>query len=195
MNQNIFRISKKTLLIFFLVLSVQPLYAESLMPSVPSVNPDKKETETSWPPPRLPAANNDLGDAGFDWNVTPIGGKIVPFSSFKGKTIFLNFWATWCGPCVYELPKIQRLYEKTKGKGVEIMVISWEEPDRVRRYMENAHYTFPVYTFVRPAPASYKSEGIPVTFIISPEGKVVHQHLDPDNWDHDVFVNWILSIK
>ena len=66
---------------------------------------------------RLPAA--------FDWTVRDLNDKPVAFSQFKGKTVFLNIWATWCGPCVMEMPSIARLAEepKLKGKGIEFVCL------------------------------------------------------------------------
>src|ERR1019366_5703968 len=61
-----------------------------------------------------------MPDAGYDWNLYTLDGRSIPFSKFKGKTIFLNFFGTRCGPCLYEMPAIQKMYEKVKGQGVEV---------------------------------------------------------------------------
>jgi thiol-disulfide isomerase/thioredoxin len=145
-------------------------------------------------PRPAPGSSSNLPDAGYDWSVRSLDGRVIPFSSFKGKTIFLNFWATWCGPCQAEMPAIERMYQKVKGKGIEVVAASWEDPLTVANWVQRSHFSFPVYTFERPAPASYASEGIPVTFIISPAGKVVRKHLDPDNWDSDANINFLLSL-
>jgi len=133
-------------------------------------------------------------DAGYDWSLRTLDGRVVPFSNFKGKTVFLNFWATWCGPCREEMPAIERMYQKVKGTDVEVVAASWENPQVVSGFLRNYNFTFPVYTFERAAPASYKSDGIPVTFVISPDGKIVLNHLDPGAWDQDAFVSRLLSL-
>ena len=59
--------------------------------------------------PRLLGGGSDLGAADFSWKLQDLEGKPVDFASFKGKPVFLNVWATWCGPCVKEMPSIARL--------------------------------------------------------------------------------------
>src|ERR1041384_157558 len=63
--------------------------------------------EESHAVPRIPASQANLPDAGFDFSIRSMDGRTIPFSDFKGKTIFLNFWATWCGPCREEMPSIE----------------------------------------------------------------------------------------
>jgi len=68
-------------------------------------------------PPSLKAPRKALV-ASYDWNLTDLNGGTVPFSKFRGKTVFLNFWATWCAPCVEELPAISRLADDDRLKDV-----------------------------------------------------------------------------
>src|SRR5262245_57836299 len=61
-------------------------------------------------------------------------GKDILFSQFKGKVIFLNFWATWCGPCLQEMPAIERMYQKLKGKDIVVLVVANQNPNLLRPY-------------------------------------------------------------
>jgi len=135
-----------------------------------------------------PAANGD-------WNLLTLDGRTVPFSHFKGKTVFLNFWATSSGPSREEMPSIERLYQKVKGKKVEIVVVSGEDPEKVKSFLANHHFTFPIYTFKLPAPADFSVNLLPVTYVVAPNGKVVFKHVDPAGWDRDGFIHHLLSFQ
>jgi thiol-disulfide isomerase/thioredoxin len=69
--------------------------------------------------------------ADYDWIVQSLDGQDFKMSDVKGKVVFLNFWATWCPPCVAEMPSIQRLHEKLKDEGIVFVCISNEEVSKV----------------------------------------------------------------
>src|SRR5437762_7575609 len=62
-------------------------------------------------------------------------GTDVSFSKFKGKVVFLNFWATWCGPCLQEMPTLERMYQKLKGQGIEVVVVANQNPRDLKPYL------------------------------------------------------------
>ncbi|WP_347160068.1 TlpA family protein disulfide reductase [Pontibacter chitinilyticus] len=105
-------------------------------------------------------------------------GKIVDFKSLRGKVIFLNMWATWCPPCVAEMPNIQSLYDKVGSDKIAFVMLSMDAAegtaDRVPKFIERKGFTFPVYLPASAMPEELHTSSIPATFIISPEGKIVH---------------------
>ena len=84
--------------------------------------------------------------ADYDWTIQSLDGQDFKMANAKGKVVFLNFWATWCSPCVAEMTSIQRLYEKLKDKEVVFVCISNEETSKVSRFVRRRGYTFPIYT-------------------------------------------------
>jgi thiol-disulfide isomerase/thioredoxin len=94
--------------------------------------PSGRSVQSALRPPEFPATTA----ADFDWTVQSLDGRPFHLETAKGKVVFLNLWATWCGPCVREMPDIQRLYERMKGKGVVFLCVSNEGPDKVRRFVE-----------------------------------------------------------
>jgi len=124
----------------------------------------------------------------FDYNfvVRDQKGKRIPFSDYKGKVIFLNIWATWCGPCRAEMPTIEQLYRQVQSDSVAFVMLSVDDLDqemRVTRYIEKAKYTFPVFR-----PSGYLTEqlnvpSIPTTFIISKNGEIVSREIGATNFD------------
>jgi len=105
-------------------------------------------------------------------------------TDFKHKIVFLHFWATWCVPCVAELPSIQRLYDRFKeDERVVFMIVSQENPEIVKYYAEEKGYTFPVFVIESDQPPVFRSETLPSTFIISPNGKIAFTHAGTAKWD------------
>ena len=101
-----------------------------------------------------------------------VGGKIFKSDDFKGKFIILNFWATWCVPCIKELPEFQKTHQSLKNNNVEIIAINLAEPGkRVDKYLHDNHLTFTVLldSFGNVS-AKYRVIGLPVTFFITPDG-------------------------
>lgn len=138
---------------------------------------------------------SSMPEAGYNWNFYTLEGKTIPFASLKGKTVFLNYFGTWCGPCLTEMPAIQKMYEKVKDRGVEVIVMSSEDAGTLSGYMASNSFTFPMYRFEPPiAPTTEPLAGIPATLIIAPNGKIARIQVGPDAWDSDANVQFILAL-
>ena len=113
--------------------------------------------------------------AGVGFQMVDLEGNTVAFESLKGKVIFLNIWATWCPPCVAEMPNIQSLYEKVGSDKIAFVMLSVDQAgvDKVKKFIDRKGFTFPVYMPTGQLPQEFYSQAIPTTFIISPEGKIV----------------------
>ncbi len=127
-------------------------------------------------------ANNDKTPA-IDFELKDQYGKTHKLSDYKGKVVFLNFWATWCPLCKMEMPDIQKIYEKyeKQGEESEVVILSVAAPntqdekdiDGIKAFLEENGYTYPVlmddggYTF-----GAYRISSLPTTFMIDKEGNV-----------------------
>lgn len=113
--------------------------------------------------------------AGAGFKMVDLDGKTVAFESLQGQVIFLNIWATWCPPCIAEMPNIQKLYDKVGSDKIAFVMLSVDEGGRakVKKFIDRKGYTFPVYLPASQFPQEFYSNAIPTTFIISPEGKIV----------------------
>jgi peroxiredoxin len=112
-------------------------------------------------------------------------GKKVGLKDFKGKVIFLNFWATWCGPCKEEMPSFEFLYQQFKEKDFVFLAISVDyggiEP--VKEFIKKHRYTFPVLLDPKcETLESFGVKGIPMTFIIDRKGRMIGKAVGPRNW-------------
>lgn len=121
----------------------------------------------------------------YGWSIYDMEGNEVVMDSFKGKVVFLNFWATWCGYCLLEFPNIQRLQsEFSDYPNIAFVLVSPEEPEIVRKWVEEQEYTMPFYSIPRETlPAAYMPSGLPTTFILSADGRVAFRHSGFVAWD------------
>ena len=109
-----------------------------------------------------------------DFELQDLTGATRRLSDFKGKVVFLNFWATWCGPCRIEMPFLQEVHEKWAGKGLVLQAVNVQEnPTTVIRFVEDGGYTFPILLSPgNDVPLAYNIRGIPATFFIDVDGAI-----------------------
>ena len=120
-----------------------------------------------------------------DFTFPDINGKVVTLSNHRGKVVLVNVWATWCPPCRREMPSMQRLYEKFKGKNFEILAVSIdsEEREAVAPFMRKMNLTFPALLDPGETIRSlYGITGVPESFIIDKQGILVKKIIGPINW-------------
>ncbi len=108
-----------------------------------------------------------------------INGETVSLKDLKGKVVVMNFWATWCPPCIKELPSLQKLSKELAGeKDIVFMAIEVDQDiDKAAKFMAKNKYTLPLYTLDSPLPAELASESIPVTVVLAKNGDIVGKHV------------------
>ncbi len=122
--------------------------------------------------------------ADYDWSPLDLDGSPVAFSQFRGKPLFLNVWATWCGPCVREMPSIARLAAdpRLQGKNIQFVCVSVDQSaDEVRRFLAGKNWGM---TFLRAErlPAVFHTDGIPATFLIDAKGRIAASEVGSADW-------------
>ena len=120
-----------------------------------------------------------------DFTLTNIDGDTVTLSDYKGKALFLNFWAEWCGPCTQEMPSIESLYQKTENLNIEVLAINvGESLETVSKFIESNNYNFTtLIDEASEAASSYGVRSIPSTFIINKDGNIIAMKLGGHEWD------------
>ncbi len=126
-----------------------------------------------------------------DLSFTRLDGAKVHLESLQGKVVVLNFWATWCPPCIREMPSLQALYEKyEKHPGVEFLVVEVEnKPALAQQFIEDKGFTFPVYSPDGILPETFLGQSIPTTVILDKSGEIILRHEGMTDFMSDDFVN------
>ena len=120
-----------------------------------------------------------------DFTFPGLDGKMVSLSDYKGKVVLVNIWATWCPPCVKEMPSMEKLYRKFKGENFEILAVSIDKPGSkaVAPFMEKTRLTFPALIDSKGAiKPVYRITGIPESFIIDQQGVLIKKIVGPLDW-------------
>lgn len=123
-------------------------------------------------------------------------GERVTLEDFRGKVVVLNFWATWCPPCVREMPALDRLHALLHGDRFAVVAVSTDRGNTagLRRFYQRTGVThLPIYhdptsTLAR----ALKVEGLPTTYILDHTGRILAEHTGYMEWDHDRFVKWFV---
>ena len=111
----------------------------------------------------------------------------VRMEDYRGNVILLNIWATWCAPCVAEMPSMQRLHDQLGSEGLKIVAVSVDQADsdEVQRWVEERELTFDVlHDQAAEIEQIYSTTGVPESFVIDMEGVIVKRVIGPVEWDH-----------
>jgi thiol-disulfide isomerase/thioredoxin len=114
-----------------------------------------------------------------------IGGQEVTLDAYRGRTVVVNFWATWCAPCVAEMPSLQRMRDKLAPKGIEVIAVNLQEnAARIGPFVERLGITFPVVRdhdgAVRTA---WQVTVFPTSFVVGPDQRIVWVARGEIDWD------------
>ncbi len=114
-------------------------------------------------------------------NLTNLNGKAIDLNQYKGKTIFINFWATWCKPCLQEMPSIQKMQELLKNENIVYLFASDEAVEQIEKFKAKHPYPFQ-YVRVENTEA-LNIMALPTTYIFNPAGKLVFSEMGFRKWD------------
>ena len=115
----------------------------------------------------------DAAEPAPDFTLTDFDGESVQLSSLRGKVVLLDFWATWCGPCRYDMPFVQQLYEELKPRGLEVYGVNAEGNNKAVSYLNQFGYTFPnLIDRSMTAARLYNISAIPTFIVIDRQGKL-----------------------
>jgi peroxiredoxin len=120
-----------------------------------------------------------------DFTLVDLEGNEVSLSDYKGKKVFLNFWATWCPPCKAEMPEIEKVYQESKDSDLVVLAVEIGEPlDTVKTFIDNNGYNFKVLLDLdQSVAASYGISAIPASFFIDEDGNIVDKRVGGMNYD------------
>lgn len=132
-----------------------------------------------------------------DFNLLDMDGISHRLSDYKGKTVIINFWATWCPPCREEMPSMERAWNKIKEQNIVMLAINvGEDEDTVFTFMADYPASFTILfdtsgTMIEQWPV----QGLPTTFVVSPEGRLVYRAIGGREWDDDKLLDQIRKLN
>ncbi len=125
-----------------------------------------------------------------DFNaVNLVTGDSVTLADYRGEVVLLNLWATWCGPCRWEMPSMERLYQELGPAGLKIVAVSVDQVsgDEVMEFANELELTFDIlHDRGGQIEIDYQVTGLPETVIIDRQGVIVHKAIGPVEWDEPV---------
>lgn len=141
--------------------------------------------------------NSSAGYEAADFALPDLAGRIHRLSDSRGKIVFLNLWATWCPPCIAEMPSIEGLYRRFKADGLVVLGVS-EDADgekAVRPIVERLDVSFPILLDPEGSLSPrYGVTGYPETFIIGRDGRVIEHFIGPTDWVSPARINYFQSL-
>tara|TARA_R110001592_G_C13176885_1_gene750407 strand:+ start:635 stop:1180 length:546 start_codon:yes stop_codon:yes gene_type:complete len=117
-----------------------------------------------------------------NWQLKGLNTKNINLKELENKVIFISFWATWCGPCIAEMPSMQKLFDDYKDK-VTFLFVTNEDWQTVSEFYTKKNFDFPTYNQVSIAPKELESSSIPTTFILDKNKKIVVDKRGAADWN------------
>jgi len=161
------------------------------------MNPDVKEMTVAENTGSEEAAAVDANKtkADFNFDLIDSDGNTVSLEELKGKVIFMNLWATWCPPCVAEMPSIDELHEEMGDEVAFVMLSLDDDFEKAKSFDKRKGYDLPIYTAANRVPRMYHSSAIPTTYVIDSEGNLVMTHNGMADYSHPDFKEFLNSLK
>lgn len=141
------------------------------------------------PEPSLPAVGKEENR---EIKLFDLTNHAVDLKNYKGRTVFINFWATWCKPCLEEMPSIQRAQALVNDKEIIFLLASSESIEEINVFSRNHKFHFN-YVHLENA-ETLNIQALPTTFIINPKGEFVFSETGSRNWDDSANINLIKNI-
>mgnify|MGYP001060564263 FL=1 len=138
-----------------------------------------------------------VGDLAPDFQLEDTKGNKVSLSDLRGKVVMVNLWATWCPPCIEEMPSMERLHEVMAGDDFVMLAINTEQNGRtvVPEFLKKTPYTFPIlYDDKGVVQKLYGVYKFPESFIVGKDGKVVEKIIGPLDWSSLKTINYLKGL-
>lgn len=136
--------------------------------------------------PSTSGTDEQLSD--YDWRIYTMDGEEIDFNDAKNEVTVINFWATWCPPCIAEMPYFQDLYDQY-GDDVKFYFVTDEDPSRIKPFMDKNDYDMPIQIARSAPPELLQSKALPTTFILGKDGGVHVKKKGSAKWNSKKVTN------
>ena len=138
---------------------------------------------------RLISFNPDVLDeedrsqlSSYNWQLQSRSGYAIDFNETRGKVVLINFWASWCPPCVAEMPDLRDLYSDYK-EDVVFLFVARDEQSKIDQFLKKHEYEIPVYYELGQPPIQISSNSLPTTYVISRTGEIIVAEKGAADWN------------
>ena len=156
--------------------------------------------------PKIEMTNQDDSQADITASTTAIpadfnlmlmdeDGQTILLEDFKGKPIFMNMWATWCPPCIAEMPNINKLYKEIGSQVNFVMIALDDDFETAKAFNTRKGFDLPIYTLQSHRPAMYQSATVPTTYVISADGQLMLTHKGMAYYNTSKFKKFLEGLK
>jgi cytochrome c biogenesis protein CcmG, thiol:disulfide interchange protein DsbE len=141
-------------------------------------------------------AGVQVGDQAPDFTLPGLEGGSISLTQFRGQVAVVNFWATWCPPCIAETPSLEKFAAKVKPLGITVIGVSVDEdPAALRKFVADHHLTFPIARDPQQdVPARFGTFQLPETYIIDRDGRVAEKIINAYDWEDPRMVEFVKSL-
>ncbi|WP_323027025.1 TlpA disulfide reductase family protein [Gelidibacter japonicus] len=159
------------------------------------MNPNVKEITEVREKDNETGALPEFETADFSLKLMDRDGNITSLDALKGKVIFMNLWATWCPPCIAEMPSIDKLH-KDMGDEVAFVMLSLDKDfELAKAFDKRKGYNMPIYAPASNLPPMYQSSAIPTTYVIDAKGNLALTHKGMADYNDEGFKKFLRSLK
>jgi thiol-disulfide isomerase/thioredoxin len=143
--------------------------------------------------PKITLVNKENQTFDYAGRFVDMEGNAINLADYRGKTVFINLWATWCPPCRAEMPHIEDMYAKVKDtENLEFLMIALDkEAEKSKKFIDDKGFTFPVVHASFGLNNSLQSESIPTTLVVNPRGEIIFYQEGMSNFDTEEFRNFL----
>lgn len=120
----------------------------------------------------------------WNWKLLNEEGQVIDFNAYRGKKILLNFWATWCPPCIAEMPSLQELHNDYKDE-VVFLFVTQDEEEALQKFLQKGGYDLPIYRPYSNPPELLRSNSLPTTFLINEQGEILIRKVGAADWNSE----------
>ena len=147
--------------------------------------------------PNIPCELEEFEDVSREYYFADEDARVQSLARYEGDVIFMNVWATWCPPCIAEMPSIYSLYNKfDEEDNVTFLLVSVDEDfEKAKEFMAARDFSVPIYHFRTRAPGTYESSAIPTTYVITPDGKLAFKKEGLAKYDTPEFEQFLRDLS
>ncbi|MEX0662830.1 MAG: TlpA disulfide reductase family protein [Balneolaceae bacterium] len=146
--------------------------------------------------PSIPGELENFPEASSEFYFADEDEMVQSLEQYEGDVIFMNIWATWCPPCIAEMPSIYSLYNRfDEDDNVTFLLVSVDEEfDKAKEFMKDRDFSMPIYHFRNRAPGAYESSVVPTTYVITPDGKLAFKKEGLSKYDIPKFEAFLRNL-